>query len=203
MAISYPLALPGSPAPESAEFYIERNQVAIEGFSRQVQVQKNPGDRWIGKITLPVMTAAQAADWLGFFDALDGLVGSFTMRHPDYQSALGNVGTDTGLVRGAGQQGTTLLTDGWAASTTDLFKRGDMIQVGDKLKRVTANATSDASGIATLELAPAFYSSPADNAVITPVNPTGIFRLSEGFVVPQSDSLRNHRFSFAFEEVLS
>lgn len=203
MAISYPLTMPLSPAPMDAELYIERNQAKIYSFSKLIHVQRNPGDRWAGKITMPVMTADQAAEWLGFFDALDGYVGTFRMTHPDYKSIQGNAGHEVGSINGGSQKGTSIATAGWPVNTSGLFRRGDMIEVAGKLKRITADVNSDATGEATLDLAPAFYEAPVNGVVIRTVNPAGIFRLSEGFVAPSSDLMRRHTISFAIEEVLS
>lgn len=202
MAISYPLTMPLVPAPVSARMYIERNQVKSESAARLQQVQKNPGDRWVGTITLPLMTVTEAADWLGFFDALDGFVGTFTMRHPDYQAIAGQALNNTGRVKGASQSGNILLTDSWPINEPDLFKRGDVTTIGDKLRRITQSVGSDALGEATLDLSHPLYTAPADNTLIVTSSPTGIFRLTDGFVAPESDAMRNHAFSFAFYEAL-
>jgi len=202
MAITYPLAMPASPAPADAELYIERNQAKIYSFSKLMHVQRNPGDRWIGKLTLPLLSRNQAADWLGFFDALDGHIGHFKMPHPDFTEIRGSAGHEQGMINGAGQLGSTVLTSGWAASSSNLFRRGDMIEIGNKLKRVVSDVSSDISGNATLEVAPIFYSAPSNGTTIRTINPGGLFRLSEGFVQPSSDMMRHHTISFAVEELL-
>ncbi len=198
-----PIEPPAGPAPVSSEFYIERNQIKTESFSKLSQIQSNPGDRWIGKITLPTLNADQAADWLGFFDALDGFIGSFWLRHPDYSALRGSAqGITSGRVFGQGQRGSVLSTDGWTANLTGALKRGDMIQVGNKLKRVVEDTDTDSVGRATLKLAPKIYTPIPDNTVIITSNPRGVFRLSEGFVAPSADEMRRHTISFAVEEVL-
>jgi len=202
MAITYPLDMPISPAPTDAELYIERNQAKIYSFSKLMHVQRNPGDRWIGKITLPLLNAVQAAEWLGFFDALDGYIGNFKMAHPDFSYIQGAAGNNQGAINGGSQTGTSISTSGWGLSVPNLFKRGDVVEVANKMKRIVADASSDAAGNAALEVAPAFYSAPANGATITTLNPGGLFRLSEGFVQPTSDLMRRHTLSFAIEELL-
>lgn len=102
--------------------------------------------------------------------------------------------SSTPLVNGASQTGTSLITDGWAASTA-IFKRGDIITlasvnaVNPKNRQdtgssrqfvVTDDVSSDASGDATLPISPAITpsaddprrtvtQSPANDAVITPL----------------------------------
>ena len=197
-----PIEPPQSPAPVSSEFYIERNQIKTESFSKISQIQSNPGDRWTGKITLPPLSADQAAEWLGFFDALDGFIGSFWLRHPDYSEIRGSARGETGNVFGNNQRGTVLSTDGWPANLSGAFKRGDMIQIDDKLKRVVEDADTDGSGRAVLKIAPKIFNPFAGNSLIVTNNPRGIVRLTDGFVAPTSDEVRRHTISFAVEEVL-
>lgn len=202
MSVVEDFIMPASPKPSEAELYIERNQSKIYSFSKLLHVQKNPGDRWIGKITLPVLSLDQAADWLGFFDGLDGYVGKFKMPHPDFTEIRGNASNNQGRVSGAGQRGTLINTEGWGANVSNLFRRGDIVEIDRRMKRITADVNSDGSGQAVLPVAPAFYTTPADNANIVTRNPAGVFQLSEGFVSPNSDQLRLHTISFAVEEAL-
>jgi len=204
MAIIYPLAMPSGPAPTDASIYIVRNQTAAIGGGGVRQVQKNPGDKWVGKITLPTLSADQGAEWLGFFGSLDGLVGSFLFAHPDFKTMRGTASGQTGSVQGAGQKGNSLVIDGLTSGKT--FKRGDIIQQGadndsPRLKMVLEDATV-AAGAVTLLIAPDNYIAPADNAVIITENCKGVFQLTDADIIPNSDRLRNHVLSFAIEEKL-
>ena len=202
MSIIADVAMPTSPAPAEAELYVERNQSKIYSFSKLLHIQKNLGDRWIGKITLPVLNLDQAAEWLGFFDALDGYVGKFRLPHPDFTEIRGHASNGQGRISGAGQLGTQINTSGWGSNMINLFRRGDIIEVDNRMKRITADASSDSGGSAILNIAPAFYTAPSNNASIRTVNAGGVFQLSEGFVAPTSDALRLHTISFAVEEAL-
>lgn len=97
----------------------------------------------------------------------------------------------TPLVNGANQTGASLVTDGWTAAAASRLKAGDVFtlagvyavntmskQSTGSLQQfvVTADASSDASGNATLSISPAIVTSgpyqnvsgsPADNAAIT------------------------------------
>ncbi|WCL55091.1 hypothetical protein [Gimibacter soli] len=203
MSIIYPLVMPSSPTPSAVELYIDRNQTKTESYSRLLQVQRAPGDRWTGKLTMPPMTKAQATDWLGFFDALDGFVGTFWMPHPDFTVASGGAGgIASGRVKGAGQLGARIVTDGWGANVAGLLRRGDVIQIGNHLHRVTKDVGSDSGGNATLDIAPAIYTAPADNSAVVTDGPKGLFRLAAGFVAPTSDQMNLFTFSFAVEGAL-
>jgi len=86
------------------------------------------------------------------------------------QAPLGT-GSSGVLVSGGLQTGTSLVTDGWPVSTSNVVREGDVIRVGgiDVVFEVAADASSDASGIATLSIEPSILSgnSPADNAAVT------------------------------------
>lgn len=97
----------------------------------------------------------------------------------------------TPLVNGAGQTGSSLVTDGWTAAAALRLRKGDIITIagvyavnpvsGDTLQDlmqfvVTADVSSDASGNATIPISPEIITSgpyktvsaaPADNAAIT------------------------------------
>ena len=78
------------------------------------------------------------------------------------------VASGSPLVNGASQSGRTLVTDGWTPSTTGILKAGDFIGIAGQTKvyMVTADATSDAAGNATLTIEPALMATPADNAAL-------------------------------------
>lgn len=86
------------------------------------------------------------------------------------------------LVNGADQTGATLAIDGVQASKTGVFLAGDWFQLGSgsssRLHMVTADADSNGSGEATLDIWPPLRASPADNVALTITNPKGVFRLT-------------------------
>jgi hypothetical protein len=109
----------------------------------------------------------------------------------------GTFTASTPLVNGAGQTGSSLVTDGWASGATAL-KKGDVFTIGGvysvnplayastgRLQQFVVTADiSDTTGAATISISPSIItsgqlqtvdSSPADNAVITvwSANPAG------------------------------
>lgn len=123
----------------------------------------------------------------------------------------------TPLVNGANQTGTSLITDGWAASTLCL-KEGDVFTVGDDVFAVnprskqstgqlrqfvaTADGTSDGSGNLTISISPSITvtgayqtvtATPDDGDAITPVgteassNPLGLAFHRDAFVLGTAD----------------
>ena len=69
------------------------------------------------------------------------------------------------------------MTSGWLANQTELLKPGDYIQVADELKMITAPASSDGDGQATLSFEPALRVSPVDQQPIVLENASCIMSL--------------------------
>lgn len=156
--------------------------VAASPFTFQSQSYVWPGQIWFADINLPAMTRAQAEPWIAKLASLNGREGSFLLGDTANKTARG-VATGTPLVKGAGQTGQDLITDGWTISTTGILKAGDWIQLGSgttaRLYKTLADVNSNGAGEATLSLWPNLRSSPADNAVITVSSPMGRFMLTD------------------------
>lgn len=112
---------------------------------------------------------------------------------PD-QSALTSV-----LVKGAGQSGYSLITDGWGAAGTKLVA-GQYITVGDQAIMLAADAVANGSGEATLALEYALRVVPADNAAVEVKRPWALMRLSEPRVSWSVSPGTLYGASFACEE---
>lgn len=178
MAITYPLTLPTSPAPDS----LVLRQYDVAGVSQspwtgEQQIHEHQGKWWEAEISLPIMDRAGWAPWAATLGALKGRVGTFYL--PAYLtttprgSASGSVSVD-----GAGQTGSELDVTGFTPSQTSVLLAGDFIQVGTQLFMVLTDADSDGSGDATLDIWPNLRSSPANGATVTLSNPKGLFRLT-------------------------
>lgn len=144
-------------------FSIEFNtQTHVSPQSKATQRIILPGARWRASYRLPHMNRIQASQWQGFFDKLQGKKNTFLAFDPEGNEPQG-VATGAPLVLGAGQEGSSIQTDGWTPSIENILRAGDYFCVNNELKRVVDNAISDGAGIATLNFAPALRSSPADN----------------------------------------
>ncbi len=144
-------------------------------LSRETQSLELTGARWEVTYTLTPHNKVEAGVINAFLVGLRGAANSFYGFDPDRKTPQGT-GNGTPLVNGASQVGTSLITDGWANSET-VLKAGDYFQVGNELKMVTADVTSDGSGNATIAFEPVLRAAPADNATIITTNPKCIMRL--------------------------
>jgi hypothetical protein len=205
MPVTYPITLPASPSNRSIVLR-KRSVVAVgvSPFGLIPQVQVSGGQQWAGTFTLPPMQRATAEPWLAALISLNGQEGSF-LAGDTANTAPRGVGTGTPLVKGAGQTGYDLVTDGWTTSQTGILKAGDWLQLGtgtsSRLYKVMADANSNGSGEATLTLWPKLRSSPADNAAIVVNSPKGRFMLGEEFDW-SIDEAKVYGLSFAIVEDL-
>ena len=85
-------------------------------------------------------------------------------------------------MNGATSSGNTLAIDSAPASRTGYLKAGDYMQVGTgtsrQLFKVLADANTNGSGQATVDIWPDVRTSIANNAAVTVENTKGIFRLA-------------------------
>ena len=196
MAISYPLTMPDddwTAAKVGAQF----NNLQTPSISNVVQTVSKPGDLLILEFSLPRKSRASAAEWQAWGMSLRGSFGSFYGYDRTAKTARG-VATGTPLVNGADQTGYELVTDGWTTSQTGILLAGDWIEVNGLLRMVVADADSDVSGNATLDISPGLWpgQSPADNAAITVSNPKGKFRLVGDMISWDIDLIENGMMKF-------
>lgn len=94
---------------------------------------------------------------------------AMNLWHPDFPRGIGS--NMTGAVNGAGQSGTSLITDGWTPSAV-VAVPGDIVFVtytgiGSQMFRLRTGATANGSGQVTLALDAPLRGSPPDNSLVT------------------------------------
>jgi len=179
---TYPLTMPSNVPIISARIRMVRSTtIAASPFTGKRQAGEQAFAAWAIQFTLPELDAPEAVDWRVFALELRGRYGTFKFNIPNYTAPTSGYGGAAGLVNGANQVGTALITDGWSNSTL-VLKKGDYFMVNNELKCMTADATTNGSGQATLNFEPALRYSPADNAALTITNPYCI-------VAPLSDDM--------------
>lgn len=202
MSITYPLTPPSCLTAARVNWglntaiAISRNEYTFEQ-----QAQEYDGSGWTLEITPPPLDISSARDLLAFIAALKGPKGTFSFGVPSMRTPRG-AATGTPLVKGGGQMGQELITDGWSASITNILRKGDFIQVGTRLFVVLSDVNSDGSGNATLDIWPNIISAPADNAPIITSDPKGLFRLAGNRNGFSGDKERIFDFPISAEEAL-
>lgn len=135
------------------------------------------GSKWALDVVMAPMTYEESRDWEGL--ETDDETCVFEVPEP----GVNMDGCGSPLVKGAGQSGMSLITDGWTPQS--YIPKGKWITVAVSgllyLYRTRSAVVADASGEATLPIRPMLRRSPADNAALS-VNPAKI----EGFAtVPE------------------
>lgn len=202
MAIVYPLA---TPSLDAVSVVVPRPHVAAalvtSPFTGSDQVYEWPGEYWVARVTLGDLPRTEVQRWHGWVAALRGPVGTFLIGDPSVTGPLG-AGGGTPVVDGSGQTGRVLATRGWPNGVAGVLVAGDMIQIGNRLHMVTADAASDGGGDAALDIWPRLRESPDDGAAVVTAAPKGLFRL----VPPYPDLPRSpgplYGLSFECKEAL-
>lgn len=167
-------------------------------FTGTQKVQFWGGEWWEFEIEFAVTQGADGRRLSAFFAALRGAVGTFTFRDKFIRNPV-DLGAP--LVDGAGQTGSTLITDGWGARG---MNAGDFFSLGTgtslRLYQLTADVVPS-GGAATLAFVPALRSSPADNAALNVVNP-GVLLRAQSPIPVGIDLADLYRFTLTAREAL-
>ena len=156
---------PLTPAPSAIKIQsYQPTRVSIAHNLRR-SVRTNGAQRWVITADWVGLTRTQFAPIQAFVVAQRGQWDTFTAVLPAHKLPQG-VASGSPLVNGASQQGRTLATRGWTASMAGVLKAGDFIGIAGQTKvyMVTADASSDGYGNATLVIEPALMAVPADGS---------------------------------------
>ena len=210
MAITYPRSLPTVPGINQYRFKLDVNiDKHISPVSKITQTLNRPGDLWHGYYSFAPKKAEEVRAMKAWLLTMKGGAKTFlgfdpVTRNP---SGIANIVSDTILVNGTSQVGTSLVCDGARNNGIDLLKAGDYIQIGNvgldiQLKMMTEDASSDGTGNITLNFEPSLHASPEDGAVIIFNNPVGVFQLIDNDSASwEADPSTATVFAFAFVEV--
>ena len=202
MAITYPLTFPTDPVPADFDLVFEPNV----GMSRSIysdNVQTYEHDRlvWGAAVTMPTMwDATKGREFHGFFTALRGQAGTFTMILPDHASPRGTQNANFNVKTTTAIRSETLECDGLTVGATLLT--GDMISVDNRLYMIMEDATADGSGAATLTLSHGLRAEATATDAVTCINPVGTWRLSSNGVVRQTNNVNHVNFNFSMVEAV-
>ena len=171
------LSLPVGLLPEDMSLQIMTNtQIYRSPMSGAVKTAELPGARWQASLSYNILSRDRRAALQAFLVKLAGSSGRFYLQNYAELEPRG-IATGAPVIKGAAQVGRSLETDGWTPSQTGILLAGDYIEIGGEFKMVVADANSDVSGNATLEIEPPIRTSPADNSAIITSEPKMIMML--------------------------
>lgn len=183
---------PSSLLPSTYRLEVLANTVSggRSSYDRSEQLIAMPGARWVARLTFRGLDRTEHRDAAAFVAAQQGRAGVF-LWSPPAMPARGSWVTDAALpqIDGGGQTGRILALKGLLPSRPAVFQPGDLLSFVDPLGRMRLHqvigtaagqlsaAASNASGRASVMIAPPLRRSPADNTPLQLV-PSGRFRLS-------------------------
>jgi len=162
--------------------YNAPTQVNRSEWTKKRQAIVNPvAPMWMAEVKpFDVDSEDQFWEWSAFFGRLKGRANAF--RLPVLAKA--QITALTIRVKGGGQTGYTLLTDGWGSIG---LKAGMFCTVNDQLMRLVENGTPS-SGDATLTFDRWLTAAPADNAIVTVDFPTALMTMADDVTGWQDDT---------------
>ena len=198
-------AFPTSPSATDLTITSYQQSITVKTINGRRQTRQIGGQYWKIRARYNNLTRAEFAPIEAFLMNQRGGYDSFTFTPPVLSIPQGS-DPGTPLVNGAGQTGRSVVTDGWGSgSAQTVLKAGDFIKFTNhsKVYQITADATCDVSGNATLAIEPELQTSPADNEAIV-TNPVPFTVFNENNVIELSTGV-NDVFSFtvSFCEAIS
>lgn len=192
------ITMPASPVAADIDWTIdqpgEANRSEVTGKRRVTLLPAAP--RWFAKVTLPpIVGEARVLDWRAFVVDCDGIANCFRLIACERPQISGVAVT----VRGGGQSGHSILTQGWGAAGEKL-KRGQMVTIGDQLLMLQAPVVADADGRATITFKPYIRMIPADGAAVEVARPYAVMAMSDPKAGWKVGIGQNYAIAFDCEE---
>jgi hypothetical protein len=159
----------------SVTFGLERADNVLQLLNGREVITAFAKASWAARVSLTILTEQQGRDWAGALAALSSMENYFRMTPPGYTGTIYTGSTPQ--VNGAGQLGTTLSIKNCTPSAV-VFRPGEYFEVNGELKIVTATATANGSGVASVSFQPALRAAPTDSATVTISSPKTKFRLA-------------------------
>ena len=187
--------------PDAAQLGIAFN---VQSFSSTLngakQFKELSGSRWAGSFTWSNRQGLEARTLKGQLQGLRGQIEDFRITPPDHEGLGTAVGS--GVVNGAIQTGSSIVTDGWGVNQPILLEIGDYFEINGELKQVTLRAASDGAGNSTIQFQPPIRKSPADGSAVITTNPKVTMRLTSPFTAHSLSAPVIYAVSIEAEEVL-
>lgn len=208
---TYPLSPPAISGIGPQDFTLTEENVIGETespFTLSQQEQQWPGQRLRIEANLPPLVTSEAEQWIAFFGALFGKLGTFLMGDYNRLTPQGAM-SGSPLVNGSNLNGlNVLLVRGATPSVSNWAVAGDYIQVTagsglpQRIYKVLQNAASNSSGDVTLYIFPNIRESLSDGTVIVTENCAGTFRLQDNTFSWKIDKNKMYTISFKAKEAI-
>ncbi len=178
---SFPIIRP------SAQEWALRNFTAVHEspFNGEIATQDRDGEHWLLRMAWDDLEGTRRHELLAFLFKLNGAQHRFTVQ--DFSFLRQGAGGGSPLVQGGSQTGKSLIIDGASNNITDWLKAGDKISVAGLLHSVDDDVNTNGSGVATINVSPRIFVSPANNEAVEITTPIFTFFMTSP-VVPVATS---------------
>ena len=178
---------------------IQPQMLGRSAFNGAVQAITLGAPRWQFTIETGVMRASEVPQWESFITRLAGKVHRARCWDWRRESPLGPGGASPTLQAPA--TGITATVQGLTASQNPVLRAGSYLGINGELKRLSVDAVSNGSGVATLTFEPPLRATAPSGTPVVLTRPTALFILvNDRFSVGQRGA-RHTGFSLSFEEV--
>jgi hypothetical protein len=172
---------PTNLVPSSSEWRFIANTAAFTSpLSGATRTLGRGGDRWACTLQFNALIGDARSEMQGFIARLRGQANRVIL--PDHSYKRRGALAANILVKGSSQTGLTLACDGGTAGVTNALRTGDYVTVENYPYMVVLDASTNGSGEVTLTLNRPLVQSPADNAAVNLLTPTGKFLLTDNTV---------------------
>jgi hypothetical protein len=164
--------------PSSQTFELVQNtRVFRSSLTNAVQTSGRKGAFWRTTATFSNLQDADKGKVQGFLAKLNGQEHRLEFSDYGYDRQGTAPSSNSLVVNGNDQLGSTHNADGATANKTGYLKAGDYIEVNNALHIVTSDCNSNGSGQVAIPIAPPLRSSPTNNAPIEFVAPKSVMML--------------------------
>ena len=164
-----PLTMPATPGFRNLKWGIASNtQIFNSPLTKSTTRNRLTGERWLAEYDFAhIKDRAIVAPWEVFFALLEGQANTF-WGTPPFRAAPRGAISGTPTINGSSQTGSAINLGNLGVSVSNVLRLGDYIQFNDtdQLVLVTADASSDGSGLAAVSVKPAIRDSPADGTTV-------------------------------------
>ena len=177
------LTFPTIRRPSGASYRLRGNtQTHTSPFDGTVQTLEQQGAVWEFSLTWESLNSDDQRVLAAFLASLRGRAERISYS-PISWAPRRATGGGSPTISGASQSGSTLTTAGWSASV-QVMRAGDWLSYADtsgrtRLHMVTADTSSNGSGVAALPITPPIRRAGANGAAVSVTAPSGVFMLSD------------------------
>ena len=198
------MSFPTTTNPQSISISSNRPNTTFYTLSGKRSVNQFAAQYYTLSVNMPPMKQAVYQEYKAFLIAQKGSFNTFTFQYP-----VNNLGVDKDKTTVATTSinvvgATSVVCDGFTASTNDVLKGGDFVKFSghSKVYMVTGDINSNGSGASSISIEPPLQTATANNESVTVNKPLFTVALSSDDVLTSTDASNFYSLNFDIREVL-